>query len=295
MSRTLPVLIAQTASRFPIDAVDLLRSELLELLEDFPATQLVVYPEYHTCRVSGGPKERARLYQEYAEPLNGPRVTGLREVAQQAGVWLLPGTVVERGDDGNIYNTALAISPDGELTAYRKAFPWRPFEPFQPGQEFVTFDIPEVGRVGLCICYDLWFPEVIRHLAWMGAELIIIPTQTSTVDREQELVMARASAIQNQVFVLSANAAEPVGTGRSLCVDPEGHIRFQAPSESAAYLTDVVDFDAVARTREYGTCGLNRMWSQFHADDVPLPLPLYGGELDPRRWQPVRQRGDDER
>ena len=75
----------------------------------------------------------------------------------------------------------------------------------------------------------LWFPEVIRHLAWMGAELVVIPTQTSTRDPAEELVLVRASAIQNQVFVVAANAAAPVGTGRSILADPEGLVRFLAP------------------------------------------------------------------
>ncbi|MFP5345551.1 MAG: carbon-nitrogen hydrolase family protein [Actinomycetes bacterium] len=288
MPRRLPVLVAQTPSLDPRTAVAATRAEVLELLEDFPATHLVVYPEYHTVRVTGGPKERERQYRDAAEPLDGPRVNGLQELAREAGVWLVPGTVVERGSRGELFNTAVAIGPDGELAAaYRKIFPWRPFEPFDSGEEFVTFDIPGVGRVGLCICYDLWFPEVIRHLAWLGAELVVVPTQTSTRDRDQELVLARANAIQNQVFVLSANAAEPAGTGRSILADPEGLVRFQAPSEASAFLTDVVDLDAIGTAREFGTCGLNRMWSQFRPDDPGLPLPLYGGALDPKTWEPA--------
>lgn len=289
MSRNLPILIAQAASRFPDEAVGQLRKEIFALLEDFPATRLFVYPEYHTCRVTGGPEERHSQYEECAEALDGPRVTALRDLAREAGVWLVPGTVIERGDDREIYNTALALGPDGEMSAYRKIFPWRPFEPFRPGQDLVTFDIPDVGRVGLAVCYDIWFPEVIRNLAWMGAELIVVPTQTSTLDREQELVLARASAIQNQVFVVASNAAEPVGTGRSIIVDPEGIVRMQAPSESAAFLTDVIDFDAVTRTREYGTCGLNRMWSQARAGDPILELPFYSGSLDPTKLEPVQR------
>jgi predicted amidohydrolase len=293
MSRLLPLLAVQAESRFPADAVAQLRRDLLELLEEFPETRLVVYPEYHCCRVEGGPKQRADEYDAMAEPLDGARVTALRELASEAGVWLVPGTVVERAAGGELFNTAVAISPEGELVAaYRKIFPWRPFEPFDPGTRFVTFDLPGLGRLGLCICYDLWFPEVIRHLAWMGAELVVIPTQTSTRDRAEELVLTQASAIQNQVFVLAANAAAPVGTGRSILVDPEGLVRFQAPSEAAACLTDVIDLDSVTKTREFGTCGLNRMWSQPRPGDQRLDLPLYAGTLDPTRWQPDIRNGD---
>lgn len=293
MSRLLPLLVAQVPSRAPDTAVETLGGDLASWLEDFPATRMVVLPEYHTCRVEGGRDERAERYQAIAEPLDGPRVTALRDLARSAGVWLLPGTVVERGPRGELFNTALALSPDGELVAsYRKVFPWRPFEPFDPGEGFTTFDVPGVGRVGLSVCYDLWFPEVIRQLAWMGAELVVVPTETSTRDREQELVLARAAAIANQVYVLSANASAPVGTGQTILADPEGIVRFQAPSEAPSLLTDVVDLDAVTRTRDLGTCGLNRMWAQFRDGDRPVRLPVYAGEIDPARWGPANEDGD---
>jgi predicted amidohydrolase len=80
----------------------------------------------------------------------------------------------------------------------------------------------------LAICYDIWCPEVARQLAGLGAEFIVAPTQTTTCDREQELILIRAAAIANQVFLVSANAAAPIGTGRSLIVDPEGRVRAQA-------------------------------------------------------------------
>jgi predicted amidohydrolase len=109
-----------------------------------------------------------------------------------------------------------------ELAAsYRKVFPWRPYERW--GGSFVVADMAGFGRVGLSICYDSWFPEVARHLAWMGAEVILNPTLTPTADRAQELVLARAQAITNQVYVVGVNAAAPTARGRSLLVDPKGN------------------------------------------------------------------------
>lgn len=184
--------------------------------------------------------------------------------------------------------------PDGDLAAvYRKAFPWRPFEPFTPGTDFTVVDDPELGRIGLAICYDLWFPEVARQLAWMGAELLIYPAQTSTSDRDQELTLAQATAITNQVFVVSANAAAPDGVGRSTVVDPEGIVRVTAPSEAPATVTDVLDLDEVTRVRTYGTRGLNRMWSQMQEGDPALPLPVYDGALTPTRWRPHNGGADE--
>ena len=294
MTRPLPLLLLQAPPRSPATAADELREELTGLLADFPATKLVVYPEYNVCAVSGTPDERREAYEALAEPIDGPRVAGLQAIARDAGVWLLPGTVPERGDDGGLYNTAIVIDPQGNVAAsYRKIFPWRPFEPFKPGDRFVVFDLPDVGRVGLGICYDIWYPEVARQLAWLGAEVLIYPAQTSTCDRTQELVLARATAIVNQAFIMSVNAAAPVGTGQSILVDPEGLVRVQAPSEAPVVLTDVIDLDEVTRVRTYGTCGLDRMWSQFRAGDAVLDLPAYAGSIDPQAWEPGSSRAKE--
>jgi hypothetical protein len=69
--------------------------------------------------------------------------------------------------------------------------------------------LPGFGRVGLSICYESWFPELARHLAWRGAEVILNPTLTPTADRPQELVLARAQAIVNQVYVVGVHGAAP--------------------------------------------------------------------------------------
>jgi predicted amidohydrolase len=228
------------------------------VLRRFPQTRLMVFPELHLCGIDEA-EDADRQLQEAAEPLDGRRVAELGSIARDLGVWLLPGSMCERGPEGELFNTAPAFSPDGKLAAsYRKVFPWRPREPYDPGDRFVVFDIPGTGRVGFSICYD----------------------------RAQELVLARANAIVNQVFVVSVNTAGPVGTGRSLVVDPEGLVRTEAPGEGATVLTDVLDLDHVTRARTYGTAGLSRMWAQFTEADTPIDLPLYGGRIDPRRWHP---------
>lgn len=294
MSRLLPLLAWQVSAREPGEGPVALTERLAELLVDFADTRLVVLPEYHLTAVHGTPAQRAQRYRELAQPLDGARVTDLREAARELGIWLVPGTFPEAGPQGELFNTTVLLGPDGQLhSVYRKIFPWRPFEPFDMGTQFTVAQIPGVGRVGFAICYDLWFPEVIRQLAWLGAELVILPTQTSTRDREQELVLARAAAIANQVFVLSLNAATPSGVGRSLLVDPEGRVRFQAPSEVAGVYTDVIDLDEVDRVREHGTCALNRMWHQFGTNDPEVPLPAYGGSIRPANWLPNAERSGE--
>ncbi|WP_030648125.1 MULTISPECIES: carbon-nitrogen hydrolase family protein [Streptomyces] len=287
MSRPLPLALVQAPPRPATAPLSGFAEDVEHLLARFPQTRLAVYPELHLCGVEGPPSSTEQL-QEAAEPLDGPRSRQLAELAGDLGIWLVPGTVCERGERGELFNTAPVYSPDGRLVAsYRKIFPWRPHEPYDPGDRFVVADLPGNGRIGISICYDAWFPEVARQLAWLGAEVIVNPVMTTTADRAQELVLARANAIVNQVFVVSVNTAGPVGTGRSVVVDPEGRVRAEAPDSAATVLTDVLDLDDVTRVRTFGTAGLNRMWDQFTDADTPIDLPLYGGRIDPGRWRPA--------
>jgi predicted amidohydrolase len=284
MGRELPILLAQTVTLRSHDWTRDFEDDLRGRLAAYPQTRLVVYPELHLC-----PGTDKMAMDSLAEPIPGPRSKLLGELAADLGVWLVPGTVYERDPAGRIYNTAIAFSDRGELVArYRKCFPWRPWETTTPGDEFVVFDLSDVGRIGVSICYDSWFPEVARHLAWMGAEVILQPTFTPTADRAQELILSQAAAVANQVFVVSLNVAAPEATGRSSIIDPEGHVLLQA-GEGPASLTHVLALDQVEAVRHYGTAGLNRLWSQLREDDAPIPLPLYGGELRPDRWAPNRR------
>jgi formamidase len=179
--------------------------------------------------------------------------------------------------DGGVANTALVLSPAGELVAsYRKCFPWQPYETSRPGTQTVCFDIGGVGRFGIAICHDGAFPEIFRSLAWQGAEAIFQLVLTETSDRDAETVVARASAIVNQVAVVNVNAAAPVGNGRSLVIDPEGAVRYEA-GVSEEVVTAVLDLDQVERVRERGSFGINRLWDEMDRVGPGLDLPLYGG------------------
>jgi len=292
MSRPLPIAAVQAAPHSVDSPWSGFTAEVSELVRDLPATKLVVYPELHLQGTEHLTSNRAERLADAAVRLDGPELAELATLAGDLGIWLVPGSICERGDAGQIFNTAVVLTPDGTIAAsYRKIFPWRPYEPYVPGTRFVTAELAGVGRVGLSICYDAWFPEHVRHLAWMGAEVIVNVVKTTTSDRAQELVLARANAIVNQVFWVSVNVAAPVGRGQSVVVDPEGLVRVAAPSENPVVLTDVLDLDHVTRARTFGTAGLNRLWDQFRPDDEPLPLPLYEGRIDPANWAPGPHRG----
>jgi formamidase len=281
--RTLSIAALQTAPVFRDSGatLDALPARVAGVLAVVPHVQLILLPELHLSAQPTLLEEQGSYPDDVATPLPGPLTERLGQIAREAGVWLVPGTVFERGEDGRLHNTAVVLSPQGELVArYRKVFPWQPHEECSPGDTFVTFDIPEVGRVGLAICYDGNFPETFRQLAWMGAEVVLQPTLTTTSDRNAELILARANAIANQLYVVNLNASGPAALGRSLVVDPEGLVRLQA-SDGEELLTDVLDLDAVSRVRQLGTAGVSRMWEQILRAGPEVDLPMYGGRVRP--------------
>ncbi len=282
--RPLSIAALQTApaERDPDATLELAAQRIRAVRRAVPHVQLVLLPELHLAAPPSILEEHSGYAAQVAVPVPGATTDALAQVARESAVWLVPGSVYERADGGRIHNTALAFSPGGDLVAtYRKVFPWQPHEASSPGSEFVTFDIPRVGRLGLAICYDGSFPETFRQLAWMGAEVVLQVNLTATSDRQQEVVMARANAIFNQLYVVSLNASEPAGVGRSLVVDPEGLVRVSAGS-GVELLTDVIDLDAVERVRRFGTAGVSRMWEQLLREGPGIELPMYGRPVRPR-------------
>ena len=254
--------------------------------KQFPWVNMVVY---HELIVPGyvGFKTPDDLdwWQKNSGSVPGPQTDRFCELARKTKQWLIPGSMWEV-EDGKRYNTTVVISPDGEIVAkYRKMFPWLPYEAgTEPGDQFCVFDIPDVGRFGLCICYDMWFPEVSRQLAWMGAEVIIQPTLTPTSDRDLELAMVRANALFNQCYFVSVNGVSTWGGGRSTIVDPDGRILQQAGTNQT-FMTEMIDLDHTTRTREYGTLGLAQTLKQLR--DSGHKFPVYennalakGGSFD---------------
>lgn len=287
MQRILPLIAAQARPRLIGEPVSAFADEVKAALQAQPHSKLVVFPELHLFGDEDPDLQRTEMLQASAEPLDGPRVKELKQLAKDLNIWLVPGSVCERGPEGQLFNTQLVLSPEGELAGYyRKIFPWRPFEPYDPGDRFTTVDLPGIGRVGLNICYDAWYPEVSRQLAWMGAEVILNVVKTTTPDRKQELILAKANAIVNQVFMVSVNCAGPTGQGKSIMVDPEGNTLAEAPDDQPQLLTAELDLAAVDRVRTHGTENLNRPWSQFREGEPAVELSVYQGRINPATWTP---------
>ncbi|WP_291993418.1 carbon-nitrogen hydrolase family protein [Candidatus Accumulibacter sp. ACC003] len=199
----------------------------------------------------------------------------MQEMAHKYGIWLLPGSIFEKVGD-KIYNTASVINPQGEVVArYRKMFPFYPYEEgVTPGLEYCVFDVPDVGRFGVSICYDMWFPETIRTLAVMGAEVILHPTLTGTIDRDNELAIARAMATINQCFLFDVNGLDSGGSGRSIICGPDGRVLYQAQNNEEIIPIEL-DVQRVRRSRELGMLRLGQPLKSFrdHLGDFSIYWP----------------------
>ena len=245
-----------------------LEEETALVLTRFPWVRMVVFPEL--CSFGPG------LGQ--AEGMPGPTESRYQELARKHGIWLIPGSIYERAGEA-VYNTAPVIDPQGRVVArYRKMFPFLPYEKgVEPGAEFVVFDVPEAGRFGVSICYDGWVPETTRALVWKGAEVVIHPTMTGTIDRPQELILAQANAIANQCFFIDVNAAGGLGNGRSIVVGPQGEILYQS-GEVGESIPVTIDFHHVREVRRSGTLRLGQILKSFR--DTRVAFPCYRGEYE---------------
>lgn len=246
------------------DSVNHMISEIDAVMRRFPWLDMIVAPELGACGTD--PVD--------AEAMPGPRESRFCDAASRHGIWLLPGSFLE-SSGGKVFNTTPVISPDGTvITRHRKLFPWRPYEnSVAPGDQHTVFDIPDVGRFGVSICYDMWFPETIRSLAWQGAEVILHPTLTSTIDREVEHSMVRAHAAQNQCYFVDINLAATIGMGESLVAGPGGEVLYHA-GKGREIIPLKLDLDYVRDVRENGWQNLGQPLKSFR--DSELSYPQYG-------------------
>jgi predicted amidohydrolase len=168
--------------------------------------------------------ELAEIVAPHSHPrptIPGPASDTLAEYARRYHMMVVVS--LPEWDEGLQYNTAIIMGRDGEILGrYRKThLPQAEAEGgTAPGDSFPVFDT-EIGRIGLQICYDHFFPEVARLLALGGAEMIFTPIMGDL--RADETVydaVARARAVDNSVFYVTSIR----DTGRSLVVDPSGRI-----------------------------------------------------------------------
>ncbi len=262
------------AIQMPISAVtenvSAMQQQLDSLMRRFPAVRMVIFSEL--CAY--GPAKAL------AQAKGGAIEKIFCEMAFRHNIWLIPGSTYER-DGELIYNTTPVINPQGEIVArYRKMFPFLPYETgVAAGSEFCIFDVPEVGRFGVSICYDKWFPETTRTLAMMGAEVILHPTMTDTIDREIELSIARTNAAINQCYFFDINGVGDCGNGRSIIVGPAGDVIHQA-GIGREVMPIEIDLARVRRERDKGLMSLGQPLKSYRDRSVDFAAAQKSEQID---------------
>ncbi len=176
--------------------------------------KLIVLPELANSGYVFETREEAFALAE--EIPAGETVEAWEETAARLGVWIVAGIAEREGP--KLYNSSVLIGPEGHVGTFRKAHLWNAealfFEPGDLG--FPVFATP-LGRIGMCICYDGWFPESYRLMALQGADIVCVPTNWVPIpgqDPKREAmanILCMAAAHSNSIFIA---AADRVGTER---------------------------------------------------------------------------------
>jgi N-carbamoylputrescine amidase len=212
--------------------------------------------------------EERREYFAWAEPIPGPTIARMGEVARATGTVLICPIFEQAGD--RFYNTAAVVGPGGQVIGkYRKSsIPFmdrsRSKEPrgnekyyFTPGDlGFPTFPTPFGARIGLLICYDRHFPEAARVLGLNGAEIVFVPTATTGMTRYLWDLELRAHAVANIYYVCGVNkVGVDVGGsarnhfGSSLVVNPRGEVMAQASDTREDVIVVDIDLSVIPEMR----------------------------------------------
>lgn len=219
------------------------RSKVLDAVKTHGAG-IVVLPECFNSPYG------TKYFPKYAETLlpspptqeQSPSYHALSNIAKEAKVYLIGGSIPElEPSSKKLYNTSLTFSPSGDLIGtHRKVhlfdidipgkITFKESEVLSPGNQITLIDLPEYGKIGLAICYDVRFPELAMYAARKGAFLLLYPGafNMTTGPAHWEL-LARGRAVDNQIYVGLCSPARDVNAdyhawGHSLIVDPNAEV-----------------------------------------------------------------------
>ena len=198
---------------------------------------------------------------------DGPIQTAIARMAREHHVWIVAGTIpLCSASPHQYYASCLVFNATGDIVSrYDKIHlfdahlndneDYRESESTLAGHDIVTTDTPW-GKLGLAVCYDLRFPELFRHLALQGAELLALPAAfVQTTGLVHWEVLLRARAIENSCYVIAANQVGEHQNGRhsyghSSIIDPWGTVIAQQPFSEGAIVSQP-DRDFLRQTRTH--------------------------------------------
>jgi len=201
----------------------------------------------------------------YAEEQGGFCWRFCSDLAREHHICLSAGTMPEIDEAGRVYNTAYVFGRDGaQIAKHRKVHlfdidvtggqRFRESETLTAGNKSTVFDT-EFGRIGLCVCFDIRFPELSRLMVRDGARLILVPAAFNmTTGPAHWDILFRCRAVDNQCFMAGTSPARDTAAGytawgHSLIVSPWGDI-IQEMDEKEGFIVNEIDFSQADRVRE---------------------------------------------
>jgi len=221
--------------------------------------RLVVFPE---LGLTGCCLERQEA-QAIAEPIPGPSTDRIADRCRSLGVSAVVCTIEVSSDD-QYFNTAVLIGSDGIRACYRKThLPALGVDRFlEPGDALSPVIATDAGRVGILVCWDVFFPEVARSLALAGAQAILAPTAWLS-SNDPTIEFYRVRAVENGVYVFWANrVGEERGlefAGRSGVASPDGKVLARASSAEEEILCLDVELGSAQSGRLSGEYDMNAL------------------------------------
>jgi len=217
---------------------------------------VILFPEGMTVVGNG------KSYVEVAEPVPGPTTKRLGELAKARGSWVIAGIYEAEGPA--VYNTAVLIDREGRYAGkYRKVY--LPREEYEhgltPGNTFPVFDT-DFGRIGLMICYDVFFSDPAKALAAQGAEVILLPIWGG------DETLAKARAIENRIFLVTSGYDHP-----TYIMDPDGERISEAREEGTVAVATI---DLNRRYLQQFLGDMRQRRAKEHRSDVEIPSPVRG-------------------
>lgn len=220
-------------------------------------TDVAILPEMFACPYENG------AFLENAEEAGGMIWQALSDMARENKVYLVGGTFPEREGDA-LYNTCFVFDREGrQIARHRKTHlfdvdveggqHFKESDTFTPGSDITVFDT-EFGKMGLCVCFDMRFPELARILSMEGAKAVFVPAAFNmTTGPLHWEVMFRSRAIDNQIFTIGCAPARDengpyISYGNSIAVDPWGKVLARADAQEEV-LTVELDLPEVERVR----------------------------------------------
>jgi predicted amidohydrolase len=253
MKDKIKLALAQLSCRRENKEENLRKIEKLTHKAKEQGADLVIFPELSLT----GYVVRDQFY-ELAETIPGPTVEKVEALAKNTSMYVIFGMPeLSEKTQATVFNTAVFVGPKGLIGKYRKMYlpTHSVFEEkryFRPGYQTAAFQT-DLGNIGLCSCYDIFFPELLRLTRLKGAQLIVCISASPAVRRSYFEVLTSARAIENTTFVAYVNLAGIQDGlqfwGGSRLVSPTGDVLAKAKYDEEDFVMCEVDYSDL-RTAE---------------------------------------------